>query len=113
MKYCTYCGNEMHDDAVICVKCGREVRKLTQPVNTDYVRSKDDTMATVIKVFMIIGCVSMGGFLLPLAWCIPMTISVWKKLDNHEPIGMGLKICSLLFVNLIAGICMLCMSDDL
>ena len=25
MKYCVHCGNEIHDDAVICVKCGRNV----------------------------------------------------------------------------------------
>ncbi|MBQ4628843.1 MAG: zinc ribbon domain-containing protein [Clostridia bacterium] len=25
MKFCVHCGAEIHDDAVICVKCGRNV----------------------------------------------------------------------------------------
>lgn len=74
----------------------------------------NSTLMTVTKVFLIIGCVINGicGLLIPLAWCIPMTVIICKKFKNHEPIGMGLKICTLLFVSLISGICLLCMKDD-
>ena len=27
MKFCTHCGNEVNDDAVICVKCGCAISK--------------------------------------------------------------------------------------
>lgn len=67
-------------------------------------------LATAAKVFMIIGTVVMGLtlWLIPLAWCIPMTVSYFKKIANGEPISTGFKVCTLLFVNVIGGILMLC-----
>ena len=112
MKYCTKCGKELIDEAVICTGCGcavgnKEVVDLfssAQPVEHEV-----STLKTIAKVFMILGTVGSGifGFLVPLAWCLPMTLSYCKKIENGEPIGVGFKICSLLFVNLIAGILML------
>ena len=59
-------------------------------------------------VFMIIGTVFMGFSIIPLAWCLPMTIIYNRKIKNGEVVGTGFKVCSLLFVNTIAGILMLC-----
>lgn len=105
MKYCTKCGAELYDEAVVCPTCGC-------PTDGYKARSTEsDSKSTIIKIFMIIGCVFSGfGFLLPLAWTIPMTVTVCRRLDNHEPIGTGLKVCTLLFCSLIAGILLLC--DD-
>lgn len=72
---------------------------------------RDDALCTLVKVFMILGCVSIGWLIIPLAWCIPMTVSVFKKLKSGESISTGLKVCSLLFVNLIAGVLMLCIDE--
>ena len=69
MKYCTKCGAELHDEAVVCPRCGC--------ATSDYKAhsSKIDDMTLLIKIFMIIGCVCSGfGLLLPLAWTIPMTV---------------------------------------
>ena len=63
------------------------------------------------KIFMIISTVVLGFYLIPLAWCIPMTISYFKKVQNNEPVSTGFKVCSLLFVNTVAGILMLCDKD--
>ena len=49
---------------------------------------------------------------LPLAWVIPMSIIILKKMKNKETIGVGLKICTLIFVNTIAGILLLCKNED-
>jgi hypothetical protein len=111
MKYCVHCGAEIHEEAVVCVKCGRSVAPLTTPLAP--VQKKDDTMETVVKIFLIMGCISQGWLLLPLAWCLPITISVFNSFRDKKPIGTGMKVCTLLFVNLIAGICLLCMNDDL
>ncbi len=71
MKYCTKCGNELFDEAVICPKCGCPVENAKLPQTID--RSSGSKTAT--KVFMIIGCiVSAFFYLIPLAWCIPMTV---------------------------------------
>ena len=111
MKYCSNCGNEMVDEAVVCVKCGRSVN---QGAPAAPVAKQPSGMQTACKVFMIIGTVMMGfsGYLIPLAWCIPMTVSYFKKLKNGEPISTGFKVCSLLFVSLIGGILMLCDKEN-
>ena len=77
------------------------------------VAPRESGLATVAKIFMIIGTVAsaLSLFLIPLAWCIPMTMAYWKKLKTGEPISVGFKICTLLFVNTIAGILMLCDKD--
>ena len=109
MKFCVHCGNEIHEEAVVCVKCGRSV----EPQKPAAAKNNgDDTMAVVAKVFLVLGCISQGWLLLPLAWCLPITISVFHALRDKRPVGTGLKVCTLLFVNLIAGICLLCMDDD-
>lgn len=109
MKYCVHCGNQIHEEAVVCVKCGRSVAP--PPVPTP-VKQEDDTMSVVVKIFLILGCIAQGWLLLPLAWCLPITISIFKSFKEKRPIGTGMKVCTLLFVNLIAGICLLCMNDD-
>lgn len=107
--YCVHCGAEINDEAVVCVHCGCAVEKkkeFAQPAE------KDDAMETVVKIFLILGCISWGWLLIPLIWCIPITVSILQKFKNQEPIGTGLKICTLLFVNLIAGVCLLCMGEN-
>ena len=61
---------------------------------------------------MIIGCVLNGFYLIPLCWCIPMTVSYCRKIKNGESVSTGFKVCSLLFVSLIAGVLMLCDNSD-
>lgn len=70
----------------------------------------DDQMALAIVngtfVFMLIVA------LVPLAWCIPMTVVVHRRLRDKQPIGTGFKICVLLFCNVVSGILLLCMKDE-
>lgn len=101
--YCNKCGAEINDEAVICPKCGCYTQKKD---------TKDSSsLKTIAKIFMIIGCVAMGLALIPLAWTIPMTISYSNKIESGEPVSVGFKVCTLLFVNTIAGILMLCDKD--
>ena len=104
MKYCTKCGSELFDEAIICVKCGvptQEIFPKVQPRNT--------TLSILAKVFMVIGTVlnALLFCVIPLAWCIPMTVIYFSKCEKNEPVGVGFKVCSLLFVSLLAGIFML------
>ena len=108
VRFCSHCGAEIMDEAVVCVKCGCSVAQ-PKPVAVQNAQS-DDTMQTVIKVFLILSCVAMGWMIIPLAWCLPMTISICRSMKEGRPISTGMKVCTLLFVNLIAGICLLC--DD-
>ena len=106
MKYCTHCGKEIHDEAVICTGCGCAVNEIKT-------KKSSNGLNSAISIFMIIGTIfSAFLYLIPLAWCIPMTISVNSKINNNEKIGTGLKVCTLLFVNMIAGILLLCRNED-
>ena len=60
-------------------------------------------------VFMIIGCVCTTAFTygVGLLWCIPMTIIYFKTLKKGLDVSNTFKVCTLLFVNMIAGIIML------
>lgn len=106
MKYCQKCGNQLDDEAYVCPQCG---------CLTGYVPQQSSTtdLKTITKVFMVIGCVlSAFYFLIPLCWTLPMTIVYFNKVKEHQPIGTGFKVCTLLFVSLIAGILMLCDKEN-
>lgn len=106
MKYCVKCGAELVDEAVICVKCGCATESNSQAQAKP--ASQDAGLTTAAKILMIIGTVFMGFYIIPLAWCIPMTVSYFNKVKNNQPISTAFKVCSLLFVSLIGGILMLC-----
>lgn len=127
MKYCRHCGGELEDEALVCIHCGRSVEE-SKPQ-----KASNANLGKIALIFMILSCafapisgifnyftaenVAMGigylvGSLISLAWCIPMTIHFASKLKKGESVGVGFKVCSLLFVSLIAGILMLCMPKE-
>ncbi|MEE1185888.1 MAG: zinc-ribbon domain-containing protein [Acutalibacteraceae bacterium] len=105
MKFCEKCGKELVDEAVFCPGCGCAVA-------SKKANGGNDGLATAAKVFLILGCIAQGWMLIPLAWCLPITISIFNRMKRNEPVGVGLKVCSLLFVSLVGGILLLCRSDD-
>ena len=141
VKYCGYCGKELNINAVVCTNCGCAVSDSMSIKSNSSSQSK--TLYTIAKIFMFITigayglcfvsllalnfsptiivelALTYGGLIpytiasiVPLAWVIPMTVVFCRKVSNGERIGIGFKICTLLFVNTIAGILMLCASDN-
>ena len=116
MKYCVKCGNEMVDEAVICVKCGCAVEQFPavaeQPQQAP--ARTPSGLATAAKILMIIStvCMALSTCCISLAWCLPMTISYSNKIKAGQPVSTGFKVCTLLFVNTISGILMLCDNDQ-
>lgn len=109
MKYCSKCGKELFDEAVVCVGCGCScATQAEMPYDFDG-SQKSSGLKSAAKIFMILGTVIMGlfSFLIPLAWCIPMTVSYYNKVKRGEPISVAFKVCCLLFVSSLAGILML------
>lgn len=106
-KYCSHCGAPMHEQAVICVQCGR-----TAEPGRRSPAAQNHSLVTIIKIFLIIACISQGWLLIPLLWCIPITIHVFSSLNHGRPIGVGTKIAVLLLMNMVSGICLLCMDDN-
>lgn len=107
MKYCSKCGAELVDEAVVCTNCGCAVEGF-EPANQAQENTKPSGLQTAAKVLMIITTVLYGLYIIPLAWCIPMTVSYCKKIKKGLPVGTGFKVCTLLFVNTIAGVLMFC-----
>lgn len=111
MKYCSHCGQALSENLNVCPVCG----KTNEPQASSAPQEpKESGLATAAKIFMILGTIvnAISGVLIPLAWCLPMTISYCRKLKRGEPIGTGFKVCSLLFVSLVGGILMLCDKEN-
>lgn len=60
------------------------------------------------KLMSVICLISGFVSLLPLIWMTIMTKHYFKATKNQEPVGVGFKVCTLIFVSLVAGILMLC-----
>ncbi len=107
MKYCSHCGAQIEDEAVICIHCGCAVFGKINPKNNS------STLKTVAKIFMLLGCIASAFlWLVPLCWTIPITVKYWRDVAYHRPTSVAFKVCSLFFVNVIAGILMLCDNDE-
>ena len=123
MKYCSHCGQALDGNSNVCPVCGKTNESQASSAPREPKESqassaprepKESGLATAAKILMILGTIvnAISGFLIPLAWCIPMTISYCRKLKRGEPISTGFKVCSLLFVSLLGGILMLCDKDN-
>jgi len=111
MKYCSQCGSQFADDVAVCTNCGASL-EVAQAEVVQAEPAPASALTTLAKVFMIIGTVASGMCIIPLAWCLPMTISYFKKIKENKPVSVGFKVCTLLFVSVLAGIFMLCDKDN-
>lgn len=128
MKYCVKCGCQMDDSAAFCPKCGAPCSNSAKKPNCakcgcqiaddaaycpncgapcSYAAKKPNTVQLIAEIFMILGCISSGWALIPLCWTIPMTVKYFRSVKEGRDVGTGFKVCSLIFVNFIAGILML------
>ena len=105
MKHCTSCNQELNDSAIFCDACGVQLENSEPPKKTI------SGLRKATRIFMLLDTIFWGIAIIPLAWSIPMTVSYFRKVKNHQPVGLGFKICTLLFVSEIAGILMLCDND--
>ena len=53
-KFCTYCGNEVNDNAVVCVKCGCQIPRVQHVLHDT---TEEKSVAHVSIVFGILGIV--------------------------------------------------------
>ena len=117
--YCVHCGKELSDEAIVCPNCGCAtdsdviIRNHGGHTAANQVDTRYHGGHTAAKVFMVIGCIltSLSGALIPLCWTLPMTIIYFNRTNAGLKVGTGFKVCTLLFVSLIAGILMLCEDD--
>lgn len=61
------------------------------------------TLKLVAFIFALIATIATGIVIIPLAWTIPMTIHLYNAYKGKQ-YSLAFAICSLLFLNTIAGI---------
>lgn len=108
--YCTKCGSELNDDAVICPHCGvatANMQKLNQPQQT--VQNGNNLFAIfgfTLSVASIV-CLMIDGFLFMLTLIIALVLSVIglvksKSSNNGKGLSIaGIVISSVLIVGFI------------
>lgn len=116
MKYCSKCGAQLNDEDLYCPKCGakcfqEEVHQEVVDSNRSTSSSSGSTMKMVAFVFCLIGTITLGFALIPLIWCIPMTVKVYNAWKYNEKVSVAFSVCTVLFVSLIGGLLLL-ISDE-
>lgn len=71
-------------------------------------KAQENTLKTIAKIFMLISCIATGVALIPLIWTVPMTKKYWDDVKLGRPTSTAFKVCTLIFVDTISGILMLC-----
>ncbi|MBQ3093972.1 MAG: hypothetical protein IJC52_02265 [Clostridia bacterium] len=56
MKYCTHCGQEVVDEAVICVKCGCQTKQISSSATTKFCYHCGKELASEAVVCIHCGC---------------------------------------------------------
>ena len=83
-----------------------EIQVADRPVTCN-LSDKDKKLRMSAFVFSIISTVVAGVFILPLAWCIPMTVHLWGIYKGKKQNSVAFGICELFFCSFIGGILLL------
>ena len=127
--YCHHCGKEVGRGNKFCPHCGvllQEDEYGERPGEYDEVvdepkpagkktiinESTKRDLDTVVKILMIIITVLTGFAIIPLLWTIPMTMTALDRIKKHEPYGLVLSICTLLFMAVAPGVIMIIRDAD-
>ncbi len=78
-----------------------------------YLRDNSGGLLQAAFIVNVVFTVLMGVFIIPLAWCIPMTIHSYGIYKGRKPNTVAFGVCTLLFVSLISGILLLVADKDM
>ncbi len=135
---CTNCGSEVHYGARFCVSCGAPIASASaqtdpyanstqqaQPgaqytqttyiyntYQTSYPRDDNGGLLLAAFIFNLITTIGVAILIIPLAWCIPMTVHSYGVYKGTKPNTVGFGVCTLIFLSLIGGILMLVAEKD-
>ena len=108
--YCTHCGAELAEEAEICPACGCATENYKS--TADSKKKTPDILRFIAKIVMIVTCAVEGMAVIPLCWMLPMTLHYNKCLEENIPVSLAFKICTIIFVNVAAGVLMI-IADEL
>lgn len=79
---------------------------------TQSASSNDQTLRMIAFIFCVIGTVSIGWAIIPLAWMLPMTIHSWGIYKGTKNNTTAFGVCTLIFLSLVGGILLLISKKD-
>lgn len=101
--YCTHCGKEINDDAVICVNCGVPTKNMQASMQAGAVEEKKLNAFGVAGFVVGILSLWLGAYFL-VASAVGLTLSIvgMVKMKNCKTNGFAIagliiSICSLVF----------------
>ncbi len=138
MKHCSKCGQLVEDDAQFCPSCGilfavdsnsksesdvqnsnyaqpqtyKVEATVIQSPTTYQMSESDKTLRLVAFIFNLISTIGLCFLIIPLAWMIPMTVISWGIYKGRKANTVAFGVCTLIFVDLISGILLLCSKKD-
>ena len=59
MKYCSHCGAEVSDEAVICMKCGCAIKSAPKPANQEASNLQDTKSNSLMVAAIVLGIVGI------------------------------------------------------
>ena len=83
-----------------------------QPPTQQPMSDKDHTLRLIAFIFALINTIAAGIVIIPLAWMIPMTVHTYRVYKGMKANTIAFGVCSLIFLNLISGILLLCSKKD-
>lgn len=92
MKFCSHCGAQIDDDAVICVKCGCQATATKVPLN-----DRPSVGFAILSFF-----IPLVGLILYLVWHTESPLKA-KSCGKGALIGVGVNVGLTLIYSLIAG----------
>lgn len=72
----------------------------------------DRTLRLVAFILNIITAVACCWAIIPLAWMIPMTVRSYGIYKGTKPNTVAMGVCTLIFVNIVSGVLLLCSNKD-
>ena len=86
---------------------------VAQPAGSVYDMTETDrTLRLIAFILNIVSTVCAGMLIIPLAWMIPMTVHSWGIYKGTKKNTVAFGVCTLLFLDLISGILLLCSKKD-
>ncbi len=79
---------------------------------TPYPRENNSGLLLAAFILNLISTIGFAILIIPLAWCIPMTVHSYGIYKGTKPNTVAFGVCTLIFVSLIGGILMLVADKD-
>jgi len=80
--------------------------------STNQLSDSDKTLRLIAFILCLLSTVSISWLLIPLAWMIPMTVVSWGIYKGTKNNTVAFGVCTLIFLNLVAGILLLISTKD-